>query len=132
MYAMDDVLHAVDLDRRPVAPHDRAWARSRKPRYWAWDAAGLSGMTSPIDGRADVPFRHLSQGIDPCLGYSVGLGRQRPVPHAIPTKSVAAGLQSERLLGLLENPRLSPGQHEVGGRGSPMECGWTGREWPSP
>ena len=94
-----------------------AWARSRKPRYWAWDAAGLSGMTSPIDGRADVPFRHLSQGIDPCLGYSVGLGRQRPVPHAIPTKSVAAGLQSERLLGLLENPRRLQGSTKLAGEG---------------
>ena len=68
---------------------------------------GWSGMTLAIDGRADVPLRHLSQGIDPCLGYSVGgLGRQRPVPDAIPTKSVAAGLYSERLLGLLENPRV--------------------------
>src|SRR5882757_4558770 len=31
-----------------------AWARSRQPRHWAWNAAGWSGMTLAIDGRADV------------------------------------------------------------------------------
>jgi hypothetical protein len=31
-----------------------AWARSRQPRYWAWNAAGLVG--NAIDGRADAPL----------------------------------------------------------------------------
>jgi hypothetical protein len=42
---------------------------------------GWSGMSLAIDGRAGASLRHLRQGINPRLGYSVGGlgGRQRPV-----------------------------------------------------
>ena len=46
-----------DANARRPAPNPAgcpAWARSRQPRYWAWNAAGWSGMTLAIDGRADV------------------------------------------------------------------------------
>jgi hypothetical protein len=72
---MDDVLHAVDLDRRPVAPHDRAWARSRKPRYWAkWalfddmkhDADVVELSLAKLDGdtwhEVTAPFRRGRSG----------------------------------------------------------------------
>src|SRR5882757_6793607 len=38
-----------------------AWARSRQPRYWAWNAAGLVGN----DPRHRRPYRHPSPASEP-------------------------------------------------------------------
>src|SRR4051812_29086509 len=92
---------SIELILPPEMRHSRpapfrcpsGWARSRQPRYWVWNAAGLVGNDLAHRRPCRLPLRHLSQGIDPCLGYLVGgLGRQRPGPHAIPTKAVAAVL----------------------------------------
>jgi hypothetical protein len=64
-------------------------------------------MVAAIDGLVGEHRCVLGENIDPRLESAVGrLDGKGPVPHAIPTKAVAAGLQSERLLGLLENPRV--------------------------
>ena len=44
-----------DANARRPAPNPAgcpAWARSRQPRYWAFNAAGLVGNDLAIDGRA--------------------------------------------------------------------------------
>ena len=64
-----------DANARRPAPNPAgcpAWARPRQPRYWAWNAAGLVGNDLAIDGRADVPLRHLTS-TSPYMAAAAGL-----------------------------------------------------------
>ena len=64
---------------------------------------GGSGMVAAIDGLVGEHRCVLGENIDPRLESAVGrLDGKGPVPHAIPTKAVAAGLSPSAFLACLK------------------------------
>ena len=114
-----------DANARRPAPNPAgcpAWARSRQPRYWAWDAAGLVGN----DPRHRRPCRRPKR-----RSHRVGNGVSIPIPPfgcatVVSQRAVFINhLWSEPVGSPTRIPCRAepspPRQHEVGRRGTPMD-----------